>query len=192
MWGTNWTFYYLQALFQNQNKQSNISSIHCIEFARRKGWWLGFEFSAYISSRRSSQFSVLEFSAYHQGVAKLCPTLWLKLADLRMNLWSKIINTRLNCIRLEGAFHKHRLNNTLQWDGMCKICNMKHGDMSFSTNTPLVTQHIAMIMQYLYLWIFSLTACPKPHPPSSTSSSTKAKLKKGIFFGGRSWNFISL
>ena len=74
-----------------------------------------------ISSRRSSQFLVLEFSAYHQGVAKLCPTLWLKLADLRMNLRSKIINTRLNYIRLEGAFHKHRLNKTFQGDGMCKF-----------------------------------------------------------------------
>ena len=82
---------------------------------------------------------VLEFSAYRQGAAKLCPTLGLELVDLRMNLRSKIINTRLNCIRLEGAFHKHRLNKTFQGDRRCTISKMKRGDMSYSTNTPLVS-----------------------------------------------------
>ena len=63
---------------------------------------------------RGSGLLEFEFSAYRQGAAKLCPTLGFELVDLRMNLRSKIINTRLNCIRLEGAFHKHRLKKTFQ------------------------------------------------------------------------------
>ena len=107
--------------------QSNISSIHCIE----DGGLLGFE-----------------FSAYRQGAAKLCPTLGLELVDLRMNLRSKIINTWLNCIRLEGAFYKHRLNKTFQGDRRCTISKMKR---AAPISPLLVTHHIAMIRQYLYL-----------------------------------------
>ena len=110
-----------------------------------------------LSSQGGSDGGLLgfEFSAYRQGAAKLCPTLGLELVDLRMNLRSKIINTRLNCIRLEGAFHKHRLNKTFQWDRMCKFATWNMEICAAASTFPkLVTQHIAMILEYLYLWIF--------------------------------------